>query len=110
MRILIGSQCSYKTTVMLHLIYNALSPYAVNEEGDPLDNAPYALLLTSKRRLGENSMTFGTYCEVTIDTLKLVKIKYVEDFEGLVQFLADFHLLPRKPFVLAIDSLDHFTK
>ena len=34
----------------------------------------------------------------------------VEDFEGLVQFLADFHLLPRKPFVLALDSLDHFTK
>ena len=53
-------------------------------------------------------MIFGIYCEVSIETLREVKLKYIEDYEGLVQFLCDFHLLPVKPSVLAIDSLEYY--
>lgn len=53
-------------------------------------------------------MIFGIYCEVSIDTLREVKMKYIEDFDELVRFLCDFHLLPNKPSLLAIDSLEHF--
>lgn len=42
----------------------------------------------------ESKMIFGIYCEVSIETLREVKLKYIEDYEGLVQYLADFHLLP----------------
>ena len=51
---------------------------------------------------------FGTYCEVSIETLKQIKLKYIEDYEGLVQYLADFHLLKHKPCLLALDNLDHY--
>lgn len=55
-------------------------------------------------------MIFGIYCEVQIETLRQIKLKYVEDYESLVQFLSDFHLLTgaNKPSILAIDSLDYF--
>lgn len=55
-------------------------------------------------------MLFGIYCEVQIETLKQIWLKYVEDYESLVQFLSDFHLLTgsRKPSILALDNLDHF--
>ena len=55
-------------------------------------------------------MLFGIYCEVQIETLKQIWLKYVEDYDSLVQFLSDFHLLTgsRKPSILALDNLDHF--
>lgn len=53
-------------------------------------------------------MLFGIYCEVQIETLRQIKLKYIEDYESLVQFLTDFHLLPNKPSILAIDGLDNF--
>ena len=53
---------------------------------------------------------FGTYCEVSIETLKQIKLKYIEDYEGLVQYLTDFHLLKNKPSLLAIDGLDFFVE
>ena len=53
---------------------------------------------------------FGTYCEVSIETLKQIKLKYIEDYEGLVQYLSDFHLLKHKPCLLAIDGLDHYVE
>lgn len=53
-------------------------------------------------------MIFGIYCEVQIETLRQIKLKYVEDYESLVQFLTDFHLLVNKPSILAIDSLDYY--
>ena len=56
----------------------------------------------------ESKMIFGIYCEVSIEILREVKLKYIEEYEELVQFLADFHLLPVKPSILAIDSLDYF--
>lgn len=56
----------------------------------------------------ESKMIFGIYCEVSIETLREVKLKYIEDYEELVQFLTDFHLLPVKPSVLGIDSLEYF--
>lgn len=58
----------------------------------------------------EAQFMFGTYCEVSIETLKQIKLKYIEDYEGLVQFLADFHLLKHKPCLLAIDGLDHYVE
>ena len=53
-------------------------------------------------------MLFGIYCEVQIETLRQIKLKYIEDFDSLVLFLNDIHLLTgdRKPAILAIDSLD----
>lgn len=56
----------------------------------------------------ESKMIFGIYCEVSIETLREVKLKYIEDYEELVQFLTDFHLLPVKPSVLGIDGLEYF--
>ena len=55
-------------------------------------------------------MMFGIYCEVQIETLRQIKLKYVEDYDSLVQFMTDFHLLTgsRRPSILAIDSLDFF--
>jgi hypothetical protein len=68
----------------------------------------HACLITSKKKMIEAKMIFGIYCEVSIETLREVKLKYIEDYEGLVQFLCDFHLLEHKPSVLAIDSLEYF--
>ena len=66
-------------------------------------------MITSKRKLVEQKLIFGIYCEVSIEVLKEIKIKYIEDYEGLVQFLLDFHLKEHpRPSVLAIDSLDHY--
>jgi hypothetical protein len=53
-------------------------------------------------------MIFGIYCEVSIEILKQIKLKYIEDYEGLVQFLTDFHLLNKKPSILVIDSLEYY--
>ena len=58
----------------------------------------------------ETQFMFGTYCEVSIETLKQIKLKYIEDYESLVQYLADFHLLKYKPCLLAVDSLDHYVE
>jgi len=32
-------------------------------------------------------------------------MKYVEDYESLVQFLTDFHLMKQKPSLVALDGL-----
>lgn len=53
-------------------------------------------------------MLFGIYCEVSIETLRQIQLKYVEDYESLVQFLADFHMIKNKPAVVAIDGLDFY--
>lgn len=56
----------------------------------------------------DSRMLFGTYCEVSIDTLREIRIKYIEDYESLVQYLVDFHLLKQKPSILAIDCLESY--
>ena len=53
-------------------------------------------------------MLFGIYCEVSIETLRQIQLKYCEDYESLVQFLSDFHLLKNKPSILAVDGLDYY--
>jgi len=55
-----------------------------------------------------SNLIFGIYCEVAIETLKQVKLKYIEDWDDLVKFLCDFHMLPNKPSLLAIDGLDKY--
>ena len=55
-----------------------------------------------------SNVIFGTYCEVSIDTLKQIKLKYIEDYDELVKFLCDFHMLPQKPAILAIDGIDKY--
>lgn len=67
-----------------------------------------ACFITSKKRMLDTQFMFGTYCEVSIETLKQVKLRYIEDYEGLIAFLMDFHLLKNKPCLLALDSLDHY--
>eukprot|EP00347_Sterkiella_histriomuscorum_P013841 403363160 len=68
--------------------------------------------ITSKKRMLESQFLFGTYCEVSIEILRQIRLKYIEDYEGLVQFLADFHLIPKqnKPCLLCIDSLDFYVE
>ena len=119
MKFLIGGPESGKTTITLHYVYNEIAKLleANNEEskansvvkpgGGPEQNY-HAVLITSKKKMIESKMIFGIYCEVSIETLREVKLKYIEDYEGLVQFLCDFHLLPHKPSILAIDSLEYF--
>ena len=56
----------------------------------------------------EARMLFGIYCEVSIETLRQIQLKYCEDYESLVQYLSDFHLLKNKPSILAVDGLDFY--
>ena len=56
----------------------------------------------------EARMLFGIYCEVSIETLRQISLKYCEDYESLVQYLSDFHLLKNKPSILAVDGLDFY--
>lgn len=44
----------------------------------------HVCLITSKKKMIESKMIFGIYCEVSIETLREVKLKYIEDYEGLV--------------------------
>ncbi|CDW77091.1 UNKNOWN [Stylonychia lemnae] len=69
-----------------------------------------ACFITSKKRMVETPFIFGTYSEVSIESLKQIKLKYIEDYEGLVKYLADFHLIQKqnKPCLLCIDNLDHY--
>ena len=55
-----------------------------------------------------SNLIFGIYCEVGIETLKQIKLKYIEDWDDLVKFLCDFHMIQNKPSILAIDGLDKF--
>lgn len=125
MKVILGGPESGKTTITLHYVYNEIaklleqfnieskaqsnksSVLKNSESGVPLVHH-HACLITSKKKMIESKMIFGIYCEVSIETLREVKLKYIEDYEGLVQFLVDFHLLPIKPSVLAIDSLEYF--
>ena len=123
MKVILGGPESGKTTVTLHYIYNEVAKLleTQNTATDGTISAVssvvkgasekvhhHACLITSKKKMIESKMIFGIYCEVAIETLREVKLKYIEDFEGLVQFLSDFHLLPVKPSVIAIDSLEYF--
>ncbi len=54
------------------------------------------------------NLIFGIYCEVNIDVLKQIQIKYIEDYEELVRYLLDFHMMPVKPSILAIDGVDRY--
>lgn len=69
---------------------------------------PYVVFITSKSKLNRNEMVFGTYNEVTIDTLRWIYMKYLDSFNGLTQYLLDFHLLEHKPFLVAIDGFEQF--
>lgn len=112
MKILLGGPECGKTTILLHYVYNEIAGLieAQNAEGskEKAKTLPHACIITSKKKLVESKMIFGIYCEVSIETLREVKMKYIEDYDELVQFLSDFHLLPVKPSLLAIDSLEHF--
>lgn len=55
-----------------------------------------------------SNLIFGIYCEVSIDTLKQIKLKYIEDYDELIKFLCDFHLIQQKPSILAIDGVDKY--
>jgi hypothetical protein len=74
----------------------------------PKQSSPHVCFITSKRRMLEARMIFGIYCEVSIETLRQIKLKYIEDYESLVQFLTDFHLIKDRPSILAIDGLDFY--
>ena len=47
-------------------------------------NEIHACIITSKKKMVEAKMIFGIYCEVSIETLREVKLKYIEDYEELV--------------------------
>ncbi len=131
MKIILGGPESGKSTILLHYVYNEIvklleqqiNQSTIEKEDDgKISNSKsnsvlkadmsnqqfHACIITSKKKLVESKMIFGIYCEVSIEILREVKLKYIEEYEELVQFLADFHLLPIKPSILAIDSLDYF--
>lgn len=35
-------------------------------------------------------------------------MKYIEDWDDLVKFLCDFHMIENKPTILAVDGLDKY--
>ena len=98
MKFIIGGPESGKTTITLHYVYNEIAKLldssteeskgnsvkssAVKSGHD--SNSFHACLITSKKKMIESKMIFGIYCEVSIETLREVKLKYIEDYEGLV--------------------------
>lgn len=94
MKVIIGGPESGKTTVGLHYVYNEIAklldaagtdskaPSATKGANPQVHH--HACLITSKKKMIESKMIFGIYCEVSIETLREVKLKYIEDYEGLV--------------------------
>ena len=56
----------------------------------------------------KNTFYFGKYSNVFIGSLKKIKLKYIESYEDLVQFLAYFPLVAKKPQFIFIDDIDYF--
>ena len=98
MKIIVGPNSTGKSTILLHYVYNeieklvnahqsltgnqaAANGTAVKNESQEI---PHACIITSKKRMNESQMMFGIYCEVQIETLRQIKLKYVEDYESLV--------------------------
>lgn len=111
MKCILGAPFSFKTTLSFHYVYEKLAQEIEHAQAQNSslteDEMPYALYLTSKPRLDSNALIFGTYSEVTIDFLKQIKLKYIENFDKLVGYLSDIHLLERPPSIIAIDSLEY---
>ena len=108
MRVLVGAQNCGKSTVLLHYVYNEIHKVLRQEPEASETKEPHVCLITSKKHLMSSNLIFGIYCEVSIETLKQVKLKYIEDYDDLVKYLCDFHLMPDKPSLLAIDGLDKY--
>jgi hypothetical protein len=87
MKVIIGGSESGKSTILLHYVYNEISKLIENPQMK-LENdscIPYnACFITSRKRMLESKMIFGIYCEVSIEFLKQINLKYIEDYEGLV--------------------------
>ena len=98
MKVIVGGAESGKTTILLHYVYNELSKLIEHSDETNKDDKKAsgendltdtlgsydACFITSKKRMIESNMIFGIYCEVSIETLKQIKLKYIEDYEGLV--------------------------
>ena len=96
MKFIIGGPESGKTTITLHYVYNEIAKLLESQNDEskghsikssavkPEENGYHACLITSKKKMIESKMIFGIYCEVSIETLREVKLKYIEDYEGLV--------------------------
>jgi len=74
-KLIISPPGSFKTTVLFHYTYNQISLILDKFEKEHPGNAqeeelPYAVVLTSKRKLNDKQLIFGTYSEVLIPTLK----------------------------------------
>lgn len=91
-----GPECG-KTTVLLHYVYNEIANLLEQQQqsGSPKKESAkegvqkqdvdyHACIITSKKKMIESKMIFGIYCEVSIETLREVKLKYIEDYEELV--------------------------
>ncbi len=73
-----------------------------------------AVVVTPKRELDAKPLFFGRYSPVDVELLSKIKLKFIESYEELIQFLADFHLLPQatgcRPRLLAIDVVDYYSE
>jgi len=81
MKVIIGPSDAGKSTVLLNFVYNELQKLL---DSKPTAVLPHVCIITSKKHMMDKSMIFGMYCEVGIETLKQIKLKYVEDYESLV--------------------------
>ena len=96
MKIIVGAADSGKSTILMHYVYNDIAklimastqePQKIKVESaakDHIKKTSHAVIITSKRRMVEKQMIFGIYCEVSIETLREIKLKYIEDYESLV--------------------------
>ena len=98
MKVILGSAECGKSTIVFHYLYNELQKLLDSDsqlsqsKPDPA-SLPHVCLVTSKRHLMSSNLIFGIYCEVGIETLKQIKLKYIEDWDDLVKFLCDFHMI-----------------
>ena len=102
--LLIAEKDCYKTTTLLHLLYNNIDQIEPENE--------VAIVVTPKPSLDSRSLFFGRYSPVDIDSLARIQLKFIETFDELIQYLADFHLTykitGKKPRFLAIDSVESY--
>ena len=71
MKIIIGTEGTFKSTISFHYTYNELTKLQLLETPEQQQDPDYhqACYITSKKRMIDNNFMFGTYCEVSIDIL-----------------------------------------
>ena len=94
--------------MLFHLLHNKL------EEIEQTNKDEVAVVITPKRELDAKPLFFGRYSPVDVEVLAKIKLKFIDSYEELVQYLTDLHLVSAatgsRPRFLAIDVIDYYSE